>query len=129
MIKSDLRQGVTPISPKNFNKANAKEPSKQIEQLGYNPEEEGDIVNVEEKIKPAVTDPNKVYKGGKDEPITKGQLEQILSTSDEEEKNQILSKTIPEVGEKIILEDGTEGVVTDIKLTADSRDAVFVQSS
>lgn len=121
--------GVTPISPKNFNKANAKEPSKQIEQLGYNPEEEGDIVNVEEKIKPAVTDPNKVYKGGKDEPITKGQLEQILSTSDEEEKNQILSKTIPEVGEKIILEDGTEGVVTNVKLTADSRDAVFVQSA
>ena len=52
MIKSDLRhQVLLPFPPKNFNKANAKEPSKQIEQLGYNPEEEGDIVNVEEKIK------------------------------------------------------------------------------
>ena len=121
--------GVTPISPKNFNKANAKEPSKQIEQLGYDPNQSGDIVDVEEKLKPAVTDPNKVYTGGKEEPITSGQLEQILSTESDEEKNQILSKTIPEVGEKIILEDGTEGVVTNVKLTADSRDAVFVQSA
>ncbi len=87
--------GVTPVSPKNFNKANAKEPSKQVEQLGYDPNQPGEIVDVEEKIKPAVTDPNKVYTGGKEEPITSGQLEQILSTSDEEEKNQILSKTIP----------------------------------
>ena len=108
--------GVTPVSPKNFNKANAKEPSKQVEQLGYDPKKEGEIVNVEEKIKPKVTDPNKVYKGGEKEPITKGQLEQILSTESDEEKNQILSKTIPEVGEKIILEDGTEGVVKDVRL-------------
>ena len=108
--------GVTPISPKNFNKANAKEPSKQVEQLGYDPKKEGEIVDVEEKIKPKVTDPNKVYTGGEKEPITKGQLEQILSTESDEEKNQILSKTIPEVGEKIILEDGTEGVVKDVRL-------------
>ena len=108
--------GVTPVLPKNFNKANAKEPSKQIEQLGYDPNQSGEIVNVEEKIKPPVTDPNKVYTGGKEEPITKGQLEQILSTESDEEKNQILSKTIPEVGEKIILEDGTEGIVKDVRL-------------
>jgi len=121
--------GVTPISPKNFNKANAKEPSKQIEQLGYDPNQSGDIVDVEKKLKPAVTDPNKVYTGGKEEPITKGQLEQILSTESDEEKNQILSKTIPEVGETIVLEDGTEGVVKDVKLVGDSRDEVFVQSA
>ena len=75
-----------------------------------------DIVDVEEKKtkSPADTRPT-VYTGGKEEPIaTKGQLEQILSTeSDEEEKNQILSKTIPEVGETIVLEDGTEGVVNE----------------
>ena len=112
--------GVTPISPKNFNKANAKEPSKQIEQLGYDPKQSDDIVNVNEKIKPAVTDPNKVYKGGEKEPITKGQLEQILSTESNEEKNQILSKTIPEVGEKIILEDGTEGIVKDVRLVGET---------
>ena len=122
--------GVTPVSPKNFNKANAKEPSKQVEQLGYDPKKEGEIVNVEEKIKPKVTDPNKVYKGGEKEPITKGQLEQILSTESDEEKNQILSKTIPEVGETILLEDGTEGVVKDVRPVGDSRDdVVFVQSA
>ena len=112
--------GVTPVSPKNFNKANAKEPSKQVEQLGYDPNQSGEIVDVEEKIKPKVTDPNKVYTGGKEEPITKGQLEQILSTESDEEKNQILSKTIPEVGEKIILEDGTEGIVKDVRLVGET---------
>ena len=122
--------GVTPVSPKNFNKANAKEPSKQVEQLGYDPNQSGEIVNVEEKLKPAVTDANKVYTGGEKEPITKGQLEQILSTESDEEKNQILSKTIPEVGETILLEDGTEGVVKDVRPVGDSRDdVVFVQSA
>ena len=131
--------GVTPISPKNFNKANAKEPSKAVEQLGYDPKQSDDIVNVNEKIKPAVTDPNKVYKGGEKEPITKGQLEQILSTESNEEKNQILSKTIPEVGEKIILEDGTEGIVKDVRLVGEQpaitelgpalSDTVIFQSS
>ena len=108
--------GVTAVGPDKWNKAIAKEPSKQIKQLGYDPNQSGEIVNVEEKLKPKVTDPNKVYTGGEKEPITKGQLEQILSTESDEEKNQILSKTIPEVGEKIILEDGTEGVVKDVRL-------------
>ena len=122
--------GVTPVSPKNFNKANAKEPSKQVEQLGYDPNQSGEIVNVEEKLKPAVTDANKVYTGGEKEPITKGQLEQILSTASDEEKNQKLSKTIPQVGETILLEDGTEGVVKDVRPVGDSRDdVVFVQSA
>ena len=111
--------GVTPISPKNFNKANAKEPSKQVAQLGYDPNQPGEIVNVEEQIKPAVTDPNKVYKGGKEEPITKGQLEQILSTESDEEKKEVLSKVIPEVGETIVLDDGTEGVVKDVRLVGE----------
>ena len=111
--------GVTPISPKNFNKANAKEPSKQIEQLGYDRNQSGDIVDVEKKLKPAVTDPNKVYKGGEKEPITKGQLEQILSTDSKEEKDKILSKTIPEVGETIVLSDGTEGVVKGVRLVGE----------
>ena len=70
-----------------------------------------------------------MYKGGEKEPITRGQLEQILSTESDEEKNQILSKTIPEVGETIVLEDGTQGVVKNVKLVGDSRDAVFVQSA
>ena len=121
--------GVTAVGPDKWNKAIAKEPSKQVEQLGYDPNQPGEIVNVEEKLKPAVTDPNKVYTGGKEEPITKGQLEQILSTESDEEKNQILSKTIPEVGETIVLEDGTEGVVKDVRLVGDSRDEVFVQSA
>ena len=46
MIKSDLRHQVLLLSPKNFNKANAKEPSKQIEQLGYNPEDEGKLLKM-----------------------------------------------------------------------------------
>ena len=121
--------GVTAIGPDKFNKAIAKEPSKQIKQLGYDPNQSGEIVDVEKKLKPAVTDPNKVYTGGKEEPITSGQLEQILSTKTDEEKNQILSKTIPEVGETILLEDGTEGVVKDVRFVGDSRDEVFVQSA
>ena len=111
--------GVTAVGPDKWNKAIAKEPSKQIKQLGYDPNQPGEIVNVEEKLKPAVTDPNKVYTGGEKEPITKGQLEQILSTESDEEKNQILSKTIPEVGETILLEDGTEGVVKDVRLVGE----------
>ena len=111
--------GVTAVGPDKWNKAIAKEPSKQIKQLGYDPNQSGEIVNVEEKLKPKVTDPNKVYTGGEKEPITKGQLEQILSTESDEEKNQILSKTIPEVGEKIILEDGTEGIVKDVRLVGE----------
>lgn len=123
--------GVTPISPKNFNKAIAKEPSKQVEKLGYDPKGSGEIVDVDKKLKPPVTDPTKIYKGGDDESITKGQLEKILSTKSDEEKEEILSKTIPEVGEKIILDDGTEGVVTDVRITGDSRyeDEIYVQSA
>ena len=121
--------GVTAVGPDKWNKAIAKEPSKQIKQLGYDPNQSGEIVDVEKKLKPAVTDPNKVYTGGKEEPITSGQLEQILSTKTDEEKNQILSKTIPEVGETILLEDGTEGVVKDVRFVGDSRDEVFVQSA
>ena len=131
--------GVTAVGPDKWNKAIAKEPSKQIKQLGYDPNQSGDIVDVEEKIKPAVTDPNKVYKGGEKEPITRGQLEQILSTESDEEKNQILSKTIPEVGEKITLEDGTEGIVKDVRLVGETpattelgpalSDTVIFQSS
>ena len=108
--------GVTAVGPDKWNKAIAKEPSKQIEQLGYDRNQSGDIVDVEKKLKPAVTDPNKVYKGGEKEPITKGQLEQILSTDSKEEKDKILSKTIPEVGETIVLSDGTEGVVKGVRL-------------
>ena len=121
--------GVTAVGPDKWNKAIAKEPSKQIKQLGYDPNQSGEIVDVEKKLKPAVTDPNKVYTGGKEEPITSGQLEQILSTKTDEEKNQILSKTIPEVGETIVLEDGTQGVVKDVRFVGDSRDEVFVQSA
>ena len=108
--------GVTAVGPDKWNKAIAKEPSKQIKQLGYDPNQPGEIVDVEKKLKPAVTDPNKVYTGGEKEPITKGQLEQILSTESKEEKDKILSKTIPEVGETIVLGDGTEGVVKGVRL-------------
>ena len=121
--------GVTAVGPDKWNKAIAKEPSKQVAQLGIDPNDGKVVEDVEELLKPAVTDPNKVYTGGKEEPITSGQLEQILSTESDEEKNQILSKTIPEVGETIVLEDGTEGVVKDVRLVGDSRDEVFVQSA
>ena len=53
MIKSGPATPVLlPFHLKILIKQMPKKPSKQIEQLGYNPEEEGDIVNVEEKIKP-----------------------------------------------------------------------------
>ena len=37
------------LVPDKFNKAIIKEPSKQIKQLGYDPNQSGDIVDVEEK--------------------------------------------------------------------------------
>ena len=112
--------GVTPVQPKNYNKATAKDPSPNVEQLGIDPNDDKIIDDVTERTTPPTTDSKKIYKGGKEEPITKGQLKEILSTDSNEEKDKILSKTIPEVGETIVLDDGTEGVVKDVRLVGET---------
>ena len=53
--------GTDPIGPKNYNKAIAKEPSKQVEQLGINPNDDKPVENVEELLTPPVTDANKKW--------------------------------------------------------------------
>jgi len=53
--------GTDPIGPKNYNKAIAKEPSKQVEQLGINPNDNKPVENVEELLTPPVTDANKKW--------------------------------------------------------------------
>lgn len=53
--------GVTPVDPKNYNKAIAKEPSKQVAQLGIDPNDNKPIENIEELLTPPTTDPNKKW--------------------------------------------------------------------
>ena len=53
--------GVTPVGPKNYNKAIAKEPSKQVAQLGIDPNDNKPIENVEELLTPPTTDGNKKW--------------------------------------------------------------------
>ena len=53
--------GVTPVGPKNYNKAIAKRPSKQVAQLGIDPNDDKPVENVEELLTPPKTDPNKKW--------------------------------------------------------------------
>lgn len=53
--------GVTPVGPKNYNKAIAKEPSKQVAQLGIDPNDGKPVENVEELLTPPTTDGNKKW--------------------------------------------------------------------
>ena len=69
--------GVTPLDPKLYNKSNSDNPSGNIEQLGYDVNQDGEIDDVEAKLTPPRVAGDKNWDEG--EPINSAQLEFILS--------------------------------------------------
>jgi len=75
--KGPATPGVTPLSPKEQNLSNRPDPSENLETIGYDPNDNKIIDNVEDKLTPPVTSPSTPWEVG--DPITKGQLEYILN--------------------------------------------------
>tara|TARA_Y200000002_G_scaffold365000_1_gene354479 strand:+ start:22 stop:978 length:957 start_codon:yes stop_codon:yes gene_type:complete len=69
--------GVTPLSPKTYNKSNRENPSGNLEQLGYDQNQDGVIDDVEEKLNPPTVAGDRKWDEG--EPINSAQVEYILS--------------------------------------------------
>ena len=69
--------GVTPLDPKLYNKSNSDNPSGNIEQIGYDVNQDGEIDDVEAKLTPPRVAGDKNWDEG--EPINSAQLEFILS--------------------------------------------------
>ena len=71
--------GTTTLDPKLYNKSNRDDPSKNIEQLGYDVNQDGEIDDVEAKLTPPRVADDKKWEEG--EPINSGQLKYILSNN------------------------------------------------
>ena len=69
--------GVTPLDPKTYNKSNRDDPSGNLEQLGYDQNQDGEIDDVEAKLTPPRVAGDRKWDEG--EPINSAQLEYILS--------------------------------------------------
>ena len=69
--------GVTPLDPKLYNKSNSDNPSGNIEKIGYDVNQDGEIDDVEAKLTPPRVAGDKNWDEG--EPINSAQLEFILS--------------------------------------------------
>ena len=69
--------GVTPLDPKIYNKSNRDDPSGNLEQLGYDQNQDGEIDDVEAKLTPPRVAGDRKWDEG--EPINSAQLEYILS--------------------------------------------------
>ena len=69
--------GVTPLDPKLYNKSNRDDPSGNLEQLGYDVNQDGEIDDVEAKLTPPRVAGDKNWDEG--EPINSAQLKHILS--------------------------------------------------
>ncbi len=69
--------GTTTLDPKLYNKSNGDNPSKNIEQLGYDVNQDGEIDDVEAKLTPPRVAGDKNWDEG--EPINSAQVKHILS--------------------------------------------------
>ena len=69
--------GVTALPPKTYNKSNRENPSGNLEQLGYDQNQDGVIDDVEEKLNPPTVAGDRKWDEG--EPINSAQVEYILS--------------------------------------------------
>jgi len=69
--------GTTTLDPKLYNKSNSDNPSKNIEQLGYDVNQDGEIDDVEAKLTPPRVAGDKNWDEG--EPINSAQVKHILS--------------------------------------------------
>ena len=70
-------KGVTPLDPKIYNKSNRDDPSGNLDQLGYDQNQDGEIDDVEAKLTPPRVAGDRKWDEG--EPINSAQLEYILS--------------------------------------------------
>ena len=68
-------KGVTPLDPKIYNKSNRDDPSGNLEQLGYDQNQDGEIDDVEAKLTPPRVAGDRKWDEG--EPINSAQLEFI----------------------------------------------------
>ena len=102
--------GVTPVGPKNYNKAIAKEPSKQVAQLGIDPNDGKPVENVEELLTPPTTDGNKKWTppgSGENVKLEDGTIVKdtgIILTGNESDS---------EIAKKIVESEGTIEVITE----------------
>ena len=102
--------GVTPVGPKNYNKAIAKEPSKQVAQLGIDPNDGKSVENVEELLTPPTTDGNKKWTppgSGENVKLEDGTIVKdtgIILTGNESDS---------EIAKKIVESKGTIEVITE----------------
>ena len=69
--------GTTTLDPKLYNKSNGDNPSKNVEQLGYDANQDGEIDDVEAKLTPPRVAGDKNWDEG--EPINSAQVKHILS--------------------------------------------------
>ena len=69
--------GVTPLDPKTYDKSNRDDPSGNLEQLGYDQNQDGEIDDVEAKLTPPRVAGDRKWDEG--EPINSAQLKYILS--------------------------------------------------
>ena len=102
--------GVTPVGPKNYNKAIAKEPSKQVAQLGIDPNDNKPIENVEELLTPPTTDGNKKWT-----PPVSGENVKLEDGTIVKDTGIILTgnESDSEIAKKIVESEGTIEVITE----------------
>ncbi len=116
--------GTTTLDPKLYNKSNRDDPSKNIEQLGYDVNQDGEIDDVEAKLTPPRVADDKKWEEG--EPINSGQLKYILSNNsiinsdslENEESTAYITKVLEQaVKQEIggIDKDIADKVLTDLK--------------
>ena len=116
--------GVTPLDPKLYNKSNRDDPSGNLEQLGYDANQDGEIDDVEAKLTPPRIADDKKWEEG--EPINSGQLKYILSNNsiinsdslENEESTAYITKVLEQaVKQEIggIDKDIADQVLTDLK--------------
>jgi len=116
--------GTTTLDPKLYNKSNRDDPSGNLEQLGYDVNQDGEIDDVEAKLTPPRIADDKKWEEG--EPINSGQLKYILSNNsiinsdslENEESTAYITKVLEQaVKQEIggIDKDIADQVLTDLK--------------
>ena len=116
--------GTTTLDPKLYNKSNRDDPSGNLEQLGYDANQDGEIDDVEAKLTPPRIADDKKWEEG--EPINSGQLKYILSNNsiinsdslENEESTAYITKVLEQaVKQEIggINKDIADQVLTDLK--------------
>lgn len=117
--------GVTPLDPKLYNKSNSDNPSGNIEQLGYDVNQDGEIDDVEAKLTPPRVAGDKNWDEG--EPINSAQLEFILSNQVKVEiKEDDLEKPLVVNGEIVGYEQKPTGRFELVNLMENEESTAYI---